>query len=930
MSQPVDRSFLVSVFLLEAWDAVVVLEEVPERLADGRPLDPARLVAHRLKGSAGLNGFPRVSALGAALEELIEALAGGDGARQATAAAALGSLVACLKQALDAIGTTGREPAGITAVLAGQQPALAPSEPAARRLAALEAELAAAGPALEYFGPEAVEHLDATAASLLALEREGWSEAEVGRLFRAVHTLKGAAYTVGLTTMGELAHRAEDVLDAVRERRLPLTPAVLEAGLAVCDALRLILRQAEEPRPELPRALERAGRLLDTLPVPAPEPAAGLPAAAVVAGPLPPAVEAAVAVPASLPAVEPRPAPGTPAGAPPGRPPRREGGATIRVALARLDALMNLAGELVVARGRLERRLARLEGTAEALLLAHERLARLLGEFETRPAGRRSPRSEPTAITALFGELEFDRYDHDSLLARSLGELVNDLTEIHGELVALGRGAREDTGQVQRLGAELRAEVTRARMIPIGRLFARLERPVRDMARAAGKEVVLEVTGGAVELDSAVIEQIADPLLHLAGNAIVHGLEAPDERRARGKPAAGRLVLAAAQRGGAIHVEVADDGRGIDVERIRRWARDRGLGGPDRLDQPGPRDLVDLIFLPGFTTAERVTRAAGRGVGMDVVRTNVSRLGGDVEVETHPGAGTRFTLRLPLTIAIADAFLVRAGGERLAVPVAAVRRVLRLGPDDVETEGGSAVVAFEDERVSVLDLGDLLLGRPGGPAPGPRPALAVRAGRRTLVLAVDELLGKDEIVVKGLGFLEGVGPWAGATVGGEGGVVLLLDPARLPELAPAGRPQAEADGAELPGRGRGRVLLVDDSISIRKFVGQMLERAGFEVLTARDGAEALQRLDATVDVLVTDLEMPRVNGYELVRDVRRRPATRELPIVVLTTRAGDKHAGLARRLGVDHYVTKPVDEQAFVGLMAGLVAPAAAAEAVGR
>jgi chemosensory pili system protein ChpA (sensor histidine kinase/response regulator) len=307
---------------------------------------------------------------------------------------------------------------------------------------------------------------------------------------------------------------------------------------------------------------------------------------------------------------------------------------------------------------------------------------------------------------------------------------------------------------------------------------------------------------------------------------------------------------------------------------------------------------------------------------MDVVRTNVTRLGGDIDVDTEVGAGTRFTIKLPLTIAISDAFLVKVGGEVLAVPVAAVQLVMRVRPSDVRTSGGGETVVVEDQLADFIRLHEAL-GLPRGSDAPIVPVLALRAGRKVLAVAVDELLGKEEVVVKSLGaFLEGMGPYSGATISGEGRVILLLDATRLAERGAGADVIVEETmaPARLAANGR-RVLLVDDSISIRKFVGQMLERGGFSVVVANDGIDALQHLgELEVDVVVTDLEMPRLNGYELIRDLRRRPGMRDVPIVVLTTRAGEKHATLARELGVSHYVAKPVDEHAFIRLVDTLVA----------
>ena len=901
-----DRQFLVSVFLMEAWDTLGEIEDhAPALVAEGR-VEPLLVLTHRLRGAAALNGFPGVSAIASTMETIVQTSAPAPAAERLQAAAVLDDLIADLKVALDAIAAGGDEDTATlmaTATTHTPTPAAHVEEP---RLGELASFFAENPDVLEYFGPEAAEHLDAMTASLLKLERAGASDAELAALFRAVHTLKGAAYTVGCRVVGDLAHRIEDLLGAVRESQIELTPAVIEAVFAGTDALRAMLASAEGAPTELDMLVEQARRLLDALPIPA-EPTALAPAATALT-PLPlapiPADDMTVAD-----AAEPRPII---------RP-------SIRVHLDRLDALMNLVGELVIARSRLERRLSQFERVNELLVFSQSRMTAVVRDFERKYLDPRIDEVRVAGGPAGFDELEFDRYDDFNILARSVGEIANDVSEIQGQLAAVVRTVRDDTGQVQRLTGDLRRQITRARMVPVGRLFTRVSRQVRQAARLAGKAVTLEVSGETVEMDNTIIEQIADPLLHLIQNAITHGVEPEDERLARGKPAAGTVRLRAYHKSGAVYVEVADDGRGIDVDHLRASAVERGFVDAEAASSMGRRELVDLIFLPGFSTAASVTTAAGRGVGMDVVRTNVTRVGGDIEVDTEVGTGTRFTIKLPLTIAIADVFLVKVGGEVLAVPVSAVQLVMRVRPDDVRPIDDTPTVVVEGQPVDFIRLPDVL-GLPRGSEATAVPVLVLRAGRKRLAVAVDELLGKEEIVIKSLGaFLEGVGPYSGATISGEGRVILLLDATRLADHSAGADVTAEeiAPPARSVADGR-RVLLVDDSISIRKFVGQMLQRGGFSVVTANDGLEALQRLgELEVDVLVTDLEMPRLNGYELIRDIRRRPGMRDVPVVVLTTRAGEKHAALARELGVSHYVTKPVDEHTLVRLVDALVAASA-------
>jgi chemosensory pili system protein ChpA (sensor histidine kinase/response regulator) len=932
MTRPDDAAFLLSVFAMEAWDTVATIEaslaEVGGPTAPSvEDVAPLRIVAHRLKGAAGLHGFARVAARAGEMEVILEAAPWPGPGERVRAVGQLAARLSWIKEALDAITAGGQEPAEdvVAPEPAAEGPAAAPGAPAplggatdvvlvplplaaAAEREAPDATSVAEAPALparaipaassaavgevqrfladnpdiaEFFGVEAAEHIDTMTQSLLALERAGSGPtAEIlGGFFRAVHTLKGAAYTVGCRPVGDLAHRVEDALVGVREGSLPLTAALVQEVFEAVDAFRLMLGLTERPA--------------------APAPAAP------------------VAAPTATPA-------------PAGRPAR----ATIRISLDRLDSLTNVVGELVVARNRLDRRLGEFERLGQQHAFNRLRLTETVRDFESKHSDPRiggdhpapaEPVRDGISVREIFDELEFDRYDDFNLLARRMSEISADVSEVHGQLSSLIRAVREDGARIQRLIGELRGTITRARMVPIGGLFKRLARQVREAARASGKAIALEIDGEAVEIDNAIIDEVADPLMHLIQNAISHGMETPDVRRAHGKPPEGTIRLGASLQGGLILLTVEDDGAGIDVGHVKAQAVAQGFLDRAAAAALPAREALDLIFLPGLSTAGVVTEASGRGVGLDVVRTNIRRLNGEITVETQRGRGTRFTITAPVAVVVADALMVRAGGESLAIPLNVVQTMTRVAAGVAE---GSAGPALDD--VEVIRVDDAL-GLPRVEGGRAVPLLVLRLPGRPVAIAVDELLGKEEIAIKPLpAFLEGAGPFAGATVSGEGRVILLVDPGRLVagyragRLLPA-RPDRKAAQAGLPVARR--VLLVDDSISVRKVVGAMLERGGFAVVTAGDGVEALDALArGPVDVVVTDLEMPRLNGYELVEDLRRRPALRHVPVVMLTTRAGERHREVARRLGVAHYVTKPVDEETFVRLIASVTGSATAGE----
>jgi len=897
-----EQAFLRSVFLMEAWDAVGAMEGALGALSQAeRPTigddHPLVMLSHKLQGAAAVQGLTDVAGLAAALEERVTKVVG---VRTPALAPDVGDIVEAIKRSLDDVGR-----------------ATSAGDGGSRRTAE-----ASADDILDYFAAEAAEHLDTMTKCLLALE-EAPSDGEIATLFRAVHTLKGAALTVGCRSIGELAHRIEDVIMAVRDGVVPLGPAVIEAVFAGTDALRLLLAQPEDETEHLATTRRHAEHTLVEL-LPATNGAspdavpASVPVGETAPEPAPPVAPAEDVVPVAAPVL----APPDPAR----RPARR---ASIRVGVERLDSLMAVVGELVIARRGLEGRLAQIDQVADVLLASRKRLVQAVGDFERKyayPQLRKVERAEDASSE--FSELELDRYDDFNILARSLAEIAADVYEGRAELAGLVRTVRDDAAHIRRLTGELRAEVTHARMVPIGTLFARFARPVREAAKAAGRHVVLQTSGESAELDNAIIEQIADPMLHLVQNAVWHGIEPPAERERTGKPATGTVRLNARHRGSFVYVEVEDDGRGIDVEALKAGAVAKGLLGADAAAALAPEKALDLVFLPGLSTAGAVSLGAGRGVGMDVVRTNVSRLNGEIEVESQAGVGTRVTLKLPLTVVISDALLVRVGGETLAIPQPAIRRIVALREPDVQRVGGSEFLEVDGEWLDFLRL-DAVLGLDARPVGRKTAALVLRAGGRSLVVTVDELLHKEEIVIKDLGaFLEGVGPFSGTTISGDGRLTLVLDPSALGAAARAGAgARTPAPPRRVEPASRGVVLLVDDSVSVRKVVGGMLARAGFTVHTAVDGADALEQLgERPVDAVVTDLELPRLNGYELVEAIRRRPATRALPVIVLSSRTGEKHVQAARRLGVSHHVTKPVSEATFVRLVASLLdAPRAVA-----
>lgn len=938
MANEFDRQALVNVFLSEASEGLAKLDTALQPSGGAAPapqtLHAEYIVAHRLRGSASLYGFADVARLAEVLETLLEEASSIPPAGWPDAIETARGLVEALRSQIDVIGRLGVEEEGCFDAWKARHPSVVRGLPAPDATpcdAPLPDRylLPDADPEVfSYFSPEAHEYLDAIETALLRLEKAPEGAETIHQLFRTAHTLKGAAYTVGFQAIGDLTHHVEDLMDMVRDGRKRMTPALTDLIFRAVDVVRLLMRR--DPG-SLAQAREAFAAVLAQLKDARGEAGAETGSAPSQAAPGPspretaPVREAAEASGAQENGR--RPPAGVPGGAE---------GAVIRVSRERLERLLNLVGELVIGRGRLEQRLQVLEQLSHQVQVCKGRMLETVRTFEeehafTLPAlstaSGRPALSEPPMLHE-FGGLEFDTYDDFNILSRRIAEVAADIGESMSQLSGSIRKAREDMSQLQRLTLGMRDEIASARMVPIGTPFTRFRRAAREMARATGKEVTLTVSGEHTEVDTVVVERLVDPLIHLVRNAVYHGIEAPAVRRTRGKPAVGTVHLHAAHRGNAVVIEVEDDGQGLDVEKIKAKAVALGLLRPELAPALPESEAVKLIFLPGFSTAEGVGDQAGRGVGLDVVKRCIEAMHGRTEVETERGVGTKFVLTLPLTLLISTALMVRVGTERYAIPLPGIREVVMPKPGSIQEIGGRSVLRVGEEVIEVRACSQVL----GGTIPveaGPSPIVVVRTAAGPLGVAVEELLGRHEIVIKMLGSLKPLQQscFGGATIDPEGRVVLVLDPARL-QVAGAGEWVAATPSPALPlsdlggpsdassagDQGRSaRILLIDDSLSVRKFVGRMLEGAGYEVDTAVDGEEGLRKASSeSYRLIITDLEMPKLNGYEVIQALRERQQTTSTPVLVMTTRAAEKHRQMALSVGATGYLAKPVEERTLI------------------
>ncbi len=816
--------------------------------------------------------------------------------------------------------------------------------------------------AAEIFRLEADEHLQTISIYVAEIEHSPKDLEPIQGIRRATHTLKGAAGMMGFRLIADLCHISEDMLDEVMEGTIPISSTVLSLILDTAEALDVLINGKNPAAGEsavqslrgrygelLGERLSHAGELEYE-----PDDEAELEHSSVTG-----------VVSNDAHSMERTLAGGARADL------------SVRVSLSKLDELVNLFGELLVNRTILEERIQRLnslvvdtgvssarlrdvgqrlESRFEAATLPSGRSVQVMpGEGKQNPlngnAGNRGERLEPAHV-AEFDELELDRYTEFHQLARGLSEGISDMTTLSTEMEGVIRDCEGVFGRESRLSTTFQDRLMKARLVPLSTMIPRLYRTARAVALKQHKEFELVLDGQETEVDRTVIEEIAGPLLHLIRNAVNHALEVPEVRVRQGKTPEGHIRLSAAYEGNLVVITVRDDGTGIDPERIRSEAIHRGLIHPRQV--LSDNEIIELIFRPGFSTAEVLSEESGRGVGLDVVRDSVSRLRGTLEVESMPGQGMAFTMKFPTSLAIQNAMMVQVADQRFAIPTVMVEAIGRLDNFKRTNYGGRPAILVQNQAYPLSGLAQLL-GLPVSELNDKAPLLLVRTDRHRVALVVDDIKGRLDVVIKNLGpHLRNVHGVAGGTVLGNGRVILILELLELLSAPNSGRgalaiqaapaesslldtgktraavqierrttiaPQSLTKNPSSPVAPQGKyILVVDDSPSVRRVVGNMLKQHNWEVQTARDGVEALEIISKeTPAAVLLDIEMPRMDGYELMATVRAQEQYRTLPLVMLTSRAASKHQQRAIQLGANAYVVKPYQDEELIEILNSLV-----------
>jgi chemosensory pili system protein ChpA (sensor histidine kinase/response regulator) len=946
---------LFGIFVDEARELLTALQAQADRWRAPQACvaDEASVrAAHTLAGSTRLVGLPRVQEAAAALERFLQAQSQADSPPPVTEVDEYAWIVGRLAEALQRFAALDEPPAddapgqraaalaarwadgGRSSAPAGEGHGAAGVEGLAALADDIDAELA------PVFIEEADELLPRIGDALRHWQGEPTDATAPESLMRLLHTVKGSARMAGAMRLGQLVHAMETRAEAAIA--LPRLPAALIDDLVTRYDQVLVLYEAIRD-PSSAQAAEAARALtaqLDGSAVAGPvagEPGAeaglvddaGLPDGAPAVDRSAVADDAAARVEAD--AADPvagddrsdtvrHAAVGqaTPAGAP------VQPNQLIRVRADLLDRLVNEAGEVSIARARLDNAVGGIRQSLAELTENVSRLRSQLREIEVAADSRiHAGAARSHDADGPFDPLEFDRYTRFQELTRMLAESVSDVATVQqNALRHLDDAGRDLTRQTQ-VTRDLQQDLMRIRMVQFGSIADRLYRVVRQAAKELDKRVNLELRGAGAELDRSVLERMAGPIEHLLRNAVAHGIEPRTERVRAGKNETGEIALEVRQEANEVILTFADDGAGLNLGRIRERAVERGLLAADA--RPGDADLARLIFMPGFSTATEVTALAGRGVGMDVVRAEVAAMGGRVEIDSTPGRGTRFTVHLPVSLAVAQVVLLTVGSMRVAVASALVEQVLQLKPEALAAAYAQHQVDWQGQAVPLYFFGSLLELADCAPlAQRYSSVVVLRSGSQRIALHVDQVTPSQEVVVKHVGpqlaRLTGI---AGATVLGNGEIVLILNPV---QIAATGRGQQAGQG-DTAGFAPTRievvptVMVVDDSVTVRKVTQRLLQREGYQVLLAKDGIDALRQLqDSAPDVMLLDIEMPRMDGFDLARNLRADERWSSLPIVMISSRTAEKHRSHALALGVDAFLGKPYDEAELLRQVRALAA----------
>ncbi len=783
---------------------------------------------------------------------------------------------------------------------------------------------------LELYLQEAREQLDDINYLLLKLEKDPVNEELQHHLMRCMHTLKGSSGMVFATHIESLSHRSEDILERHILTKEPLPAELFDLMFEVVDEFRFIMEALEETGRERVKKHDELRLRLDNY------------FRSLMAG-----VEGETAAETAPPApgeeVPPAEEREAETAAPQTAEPQKDHlkkETYLRLSIEKMNHLLNLAAESVISTNQFKNQLDGLKNF-HPMLNTNLKLFRETEDYLNTILREGHNLQEKMMEGKIAGSTSAEalKKQVESLqrVLKNVRSLQDEITSITHSLKETTKTYDENLQKLSKLGNELLDEVMQARLVPINLLFQRFHRPIRDLARKMEKQIRLHLSGEETELDRTLIDELYEPLLHIIRNAIDHGLETAAEREAAGKPPEGLIEIKASRDRNQVIIEVRDDGRGIDVETIRRLAVEKELVSQAEAREMSDAEIFEFLFYPGFSTAKEATLVSGRGVGLDAVKVQIEKAKGDIRMFTEPGKGTTFSIRVPISLSVIQSMLVDVNGYVYSVPLLQVEETLHVSGQDLLQEEGKYFIRYRERQIPVIQLAKLLKIRDtvdrGISAAISYPVIIVQDEGRRVALLVDKIIRREEILIKSLGpGLRRLKYISGGSIMADGQVVLVLD---IPQIihdigksttgmeaaAPAAvsepQPIRETPRPERPLRRIKRVegrkpvaLIVDDSLSIRKYLSSLLMQKGYITDTARNGYEALELLNKQeFDIMITDLEMPKLSGYELIETVRYDQRFNQFPIIVLTGRAGENFRQLTSELGADAYIIKPFKDR---------------------
>ncbi len=952
----------VKSYLPTMLDSIENFKKDPTRLAD---LDQAKRLFHLIKGSTSMVGYSSLSHMAYFAEDILDKVAKGQAILNQNLVNLLQQTIFQIEVYLDGIGTNNlNEKRIFLEVFKGfrrfknlpeeldeiEFEKLLPNQLETRETPGFESfdmESPIISPVdfnvnieqivpelLEVFFEEAEEHIQNISKILLLLEEKPDQRELLQELRRRVHTLKGAAGTAGFNSLSHLLHKAEDLLDITYDHNLVISADALNTLLSTSEFLEKSFHQNDS---SLNKKMEQLYidyvGLIENLPIDQ------LPVNELPLKSLPEDIssekvksftknlttneevlEKSVAFSDTLQGTS----------------------NSVRVSIGKIDDLVKLASESVVNRSGFEQYFRNLIKDIDELKLNIGRLHRVVGklekEYETNTLGKgmfafsglmpTDKFVKPQSNFYGFDELEFDRYTEFHIIMRELSEAMGDMNSISNDLNNTAADFDSYLTSSGQLNSDIQDKLMQLRMVPFATIVSKLIRTVKVTAQTQGKQISVSFEGEKVEIDKMVLEELADPLLHILRNAVDHGIEPPALRQAVGKDSKGEIKIKASYDSAQIVIQISDDGRGVDPNSIRSTAISKGFLLETEANNLTNKELFSLLFFPGFSTAQQISEISGRGVGLDVVKSIISKMKGTVTLDSQLGEGTIFTIRLPLTLAVIKVILVRSNEQTLAVPLSYVTRILRIEENQLENIGHRVFLRLDDDNeiYPLHHLSDLLkLGQHNSESFERMPVLIVNLGSGTIALVVDKLLEAKEIVVKSMGsLLKKVYGVFGATLMGDGNVVMIVNPNELLKDA-TNRHQLRKIESHLPiSQIKNRtlnILIVDDSLSMRRTLSDLVKIMGWNPTEAKDGVEALetiQALEIKPDIIILDIEMPRMDGYELTSVLRADTSCQHIPIIMLTSRSEEKHKRKAFEVGATEYLVKPYEEEVLINLISKL------------